>query len=93
MLLLVVEQKPVNVNWQTLFCILPYIWIFAFYRIEKLRMGIVIAIGTLAVSVTVSMLLPFPYGLFGNLVISIGIPIYFIRKWSREWNERVSQVS
>ncbi len=91
MLLLLVEHKPVNVNWQTLFCILPYIWIFAFYRIEKLRMGIVIAIATLAVSVTVSMLLPFPYGLFGNLVISIGVPIYFIRQWSREWNERVSQ--
>jgi peptidoglycan biosynthesis protein MviN/MurJ (putative lipid II flippase) len=89
----VVEQKPVNVNWQTLFCVLPYIWIYAFYRIEKLRMGIVIAIVTIVASVAVSMIFPFPYGLVGNLVISIGIPIYFIRQWSREWNQRVSHTT
>ena len=91
--LLLVEHKPVNVNWQTLFCILPYIWIFAFYRIEKLRIGIVIAFGVGFVSVLWSILVPFPYGLLGNLVISIGVPIYFIRKWSREWNERISQAT
>ncbi len=42
--LILVKQERVSVNWQTLFCILPYIWIYAFYRIEKLRLGIVIAI-------------------------------------------------
>jgi hypothetical protein len=85
-----VEQKPVNVNWQTLFCIIPYVWIWAFYRIEKLRMGVLIAIGAGLASAAWGTLIPFPYGLLGNLVISIVLPIYFIRKWSREWNERVS---
>jgi hypothetical protein len=88
-----VEQKPVNVNWQTLFCIIPYVWIWAFYRIEKLRMGIVIAVGAGLASVALGMLIPFPYGLLGNLVISIVIPIYFIRKWSIEWNDRVSKIT
>ena len=91
--LLLVEQKPVNVNWQTLFCILPYIWIFAFYRIEKLRLGIVIAFGAGFISVLGSMVFPFPYGLVVNWAILIVIPIYFIRKWSAEWNERVSHAS
>jgi len=86
----VVKQQPVSVNWQTLFCILPYIWIYAFYRIEKLRLGIVIAIGTFALTIALGMLLPFPYGLAGNLIISIVVPIYFIRKWSREWNEKLN---
>ena len=51
-------------------------------------MGIVIAIGTFAATIGWSMLLPFPYGLAGNLIISIVVPIYFIRKWSKEWNEK-----
>ena len=86
---LVVKQKPVDVNLQTLFCILPYIWIYAFYRIEKLRLGIVIAIGAFAATIAWGMAFPFPYGLVGNLIISIVVPIYFIRKWSREWNEKL----
>lgn len=91
--LLVVEQKPVNVNWQTLFCVIPYVWIWAFYRIEKLRMGILIAVGAGLASGAWSVIMPFPYGLLGNLVISIVFPIYFIRQWSREWNERVSRTA
>ena len=83
-----VKQEPVNVNWQTLFCVIPYVWIWAFYRIEKLRLGIVIAVGTAVVTVSVGMLLPYPYGLIGNLIISIVVPIYFIRKWSYEWNKK-----
>ena len=83
-----VEQRPVNVGWQTIFMILPYIWIFAFYRIQKLRMGLVLLLITVGVTTAFQMILPFPYGLGSALVISIGIPIYFIRKWSREWNKK-----
>ena len=69
------------------FCLLtviPYVWIWAFYRIEKLRFRIVIAIGTGVVSAVVAMLFPYSYGLLGNLIISIVVPIYFIRQWSYE---------
>lgn len=86
-----VKQEPVNVNWQTLFCVIPYVWIWAFYRIEKLRLGIVIAIAVGVASVIVAMLHPFPYGFIGNLIISIVVPIYFIRKWSQEWNEKLKK--
>jgi len=37
------------------------------------------------------MILPFPYDLgvtIGMVAISIVIPIYFVRKWSREWNAK-----
>ena len=88
-----VAQNPVNVNWQTLFCIIPYVWIWAFYRIEKLRMGILIAIGAGIASAIWGMSNPYPFGLIGNLIISIVVPIYFIRKWSIEWNEKVSKTT
>jgi len=83
-----VTQKPVSVNWQTIFMIIPYVWIYAFYRIEKLLMGIVLLVVTAIVTALVASMF---FGLDGYLfawLVSIGIPIYFIRKWSTEWNEK-----
>ncbi len=82
-----VTHKPVSVNWQTVFMIIPYVWIYAFYRIEKLMMGIVLLVVTAIVTALVGSMF---FGLFYLFawIISIGIPIYFIRKWSTEWNEK-----
>ena len=88
-----VKQEPVSVGWQTIFMIIPVVNFWAFYRIEKLRLGLVIVLAIEIPSFLFQMLLPFPYGLgvsIGMLVISIVIPMYFVRKWSREWNERIS---
>jgi hypothetical protein len=41
-----VKQKPVGVRWQSLFVLLPYVWIWAQWRIQKLRKGIVFWIMT-----------------------------------------------
>ena len=32
-----VEKRPVNVNWQTLFILIPIVDLWAAYRIEKFR--------------------------------------------------------
>ena len=37
-----VKQKPVSVNWQTLFVFIPIVDLWAFYRIQKLRMSLLI---------------------------------------------------
>lgn len=37
-----VEQKPVSVNWQTLFVFIPFVDLWASYRIQKLRMFLLI---------------------------------------------------
>jgi hypothetical protein len=85
-----VKQKPVSVGWQTLFIFLPYVWIFAFYRIEKLRMGLVLALIAFGISLAFQIVMPFPYGFIIALAVSMGFPIHFIRKWSREWNAKFS---
>jgi len=51
-------------------------------------MGIVLLLITIGVTTAFQVILPFPYGLGSALVISFGIPIYFIRKWSKEWNSK-----
>ena len=84
-----VEQKSVNVGWQVAFCIIPYLWIYGFYRIEKLRMGIVLVFVSLGGSIGLQMLLPFPYGLVSAVLLGIILPIGFIVNWSKEWNTRI----
>ena len=83
-----VKQEPVSVGWQIVFLIIPYVWIYAFYRIEKLRIGLVLAIISTGAGIGFQMLLPFPWGLASSWVFYIIIPIYFIVKWSREWNKK-----
>ena len=86
-----VERKPVSIVWQVVFMFIPFVWIYAFYRIEKLGLGVVLVVVTLLTSIGVQMVLPFPYGLITAYAVSIGIPISFIIKWSEEWNTSISQ--
>ena len=37
-----VEKKPVNVNWQMVFVLIPFLDLYASYRIQKLRLWLLI---------------------------------------------------
>ncbi len=37
-----VKQKPVSVNWQTVFVFIPILDLWAFYSVQKLRMALLI---------------------------------------------------
>ena len=86
-------KKPVSIGWQTIFCIINPVWVYGFYRIEKLRMGLAIMIPTIAVNYAISYFVPFPYSLFIVIAMLILVPIRFMRKWSREWNEKLREIS
>lgn len=83
-----VKQSQVSVGWQIAFMFMPYVWIIAFYKIEKLRMGILLLLGAIGISIPLQMILPFPYGFGLTLIGAITLPIYFIREWSIEWNNK-----
>jgi len=46
-----VEKKTVSVNWQTLFIIIPVIDLWASYRIEKLRLYLLVVIAIIVVEI------------------------------------------
>ena len=83
-------NKTVSVYWQMLFAVIPFVKFWAAYRIKKLRkfllLWIVLEFG---VSLLISILIPFPFSLVVILVIEIPIMIYYMRKWSIEWNNNV----
>ncbi|MFB5631568.1 MAG: hypothetical protein ACE5RN_08270 [Nitrosopumilaceae archaeon] len=84
-----VAQKPVNVTLQTILMFIPLVWIYAFYRIEKLSMGLFLLFIAIAVSIVIQLVFPYPYGLILAYVPTFAIPIYAIRKWSQEWNTKI----
>ena len=89
-----VEKKPVSVNWQTLFILIPIIDLWAAYRVEKLGWYILVIIAMFVFGFIVG----FVEGLlflgtsdFASwIVVLVGlvVSIYLIRKWSEEWNEK-----
>jgi len=73
--------------------------LFALYRVEKLRLGILISI----LFSIVSRGMDYGFGVddvdlelayFGEylsyLVILFAVFVYLVRKWSREWNKKLS---
>ena len=104
---MVTEKNPVSVNWQTLFIFLPLVWTFALYRIEKLRRGLLYFIPLTFVTTIFSGVFigmpdegDSPLGVLLLILIGVGIiisgyviMIKLIRKWSREWNEKISKNS
>ena len=93
-----VEKKSVNVNLQTVLIFLPFVWIWGFYRIDKLRRGlglmVAISVGMLFVGVLVYIITGVPTTEYTNLtwityIVSVLIGIYYMRKWSQEWNDKI----
>jgi hypothetical protein len=78
-----VRNAPVSVGWQILFSVLPIVWIWAAYRIEKLRMALLVFLPS---GFLIGLLIPFPLSLVG-----IAIPIYFMGRWSKQWNEKLEE--
>jgi len=103
-----VKQKPVNVNQQTIFALIPSVDAWAFYRIQKLRKFILLVMSlgfafspiSLSVSASIDMsTVSTPLDLYTNPIFLLyvigsiaalhGTLVYFIRRWSKEWNEKL----
>jgi type III secretory pathway component EscR len=61
--------------------------LFAFYRIRKLVYGIIIEVIIFFADLVIQMSISWPFGMIISLPISILIPLYYIRKWTLEFNK------
>ena len=82
-----VERKPVNIVTQVILCIIPIVWLYGFYRIEKLGAGILMVIAVAILAIVLVFIPVFGYAL--AWLASAILPIYYIVKWSQEWNENI----
>ena len=89
-----VKQEPVNIKLQIIFVFIPFLNLYAFYKIQKLRLFLCFFIPIAVVSRIIGAA-PSTYEwaiihtiLFSGL--SIGLSIWFVLKWSKQWNEKFS---
>ena len=64
--------------------------LFAFYRIRKLVYGIIIEVIIFFVDLVIQMSISWPFGMIIVLPISVLIPLYYIRKWTVDFNKNKS---
>lgn len=62
--------------------------IIAFYRIRKLVYGIVIEMAVFLIDMVIQFVISWPAGMMIALPLTVGIPVYYIRKWTLEYNSK-----
>ena len=84
-----VERKPVSIAVQVILCLIPIVWLYGFFRIEKLIAGILMLIGVAIFALLLQFFIPFYLGYTLAWLVSFLFPIYYMIKWSQEWNENI----
>ncbi len=64
--------------------------IIAFYRIRKLLNGIIIEVIIFFIDLAIQLVFSWPFGMIFALPITIGIPVYYVRKWTMEFEKMKS---
>jgi len=100
------KKEPVSVNWQTVFIFIPLLAWLALYKIEKLRWGLLIGVLFAFVGFAIENPMDdtgeaeifsptYQPTFIASMVwaaIIIGVWVYLIRRWSREWNEKIAHM-
>jgi hypothetical protein len=75
---------------QVIFSVIPILNLWAAYRIRKLRKFVLLLIAIFAITIVDSFLIPFPFSLVVDIAIYAVVVIYCMKKWTIEWNGKVS---
>ena len=60
--------------------------LIAFYRIRKFTNGLIIELIIFLSDILIQMIIPWPFGVIFALPLTVGVPVYFVRKWTLEYN-------
>ena len=90
------KKRPerVSIAGQVILCILSPLWIIALYRIKKLRLGAALYVGGFMAVMGLLIIVGNVSEEAGYLMIPIMISpavilIFFVIRWSREWNANI----
>ena len=86
-------RTPVSIKWQTVFAFVPVLNLYALLRVERYWKGVGLNFLLILVMVSVTTVIQpsddlylgmYFVWFFGYVIASV----YFIRRWSRQWNEK-----
>ena len=93
-----VKQEPVNIKLQIIFVFIPFLNLYACYKIQKLRLFLIIFIplGILssflevaAIQVNAASGMGAILYIFSTFLL-IAANVWLVYKWSKQWNEKFS---
>ena len=84
------HHERVSLRTQLVLAVIPSFvsQIIAFYRIRKLAYGIIIEVAVFFIDLVIQMVISWPAGMIISLPITVGIPVYYIRRWTLEFNQK-----
>jgi len=92
------EKEPVNLIIQTVLVFLPLVWIYGFYRIDKIWGGMAlmfgILFGVMMIGVAVGVITQNDVREYTNwtgiaYIFQVTFGVYYMLKWSKEWNKKI----
>jgi len=83
------SSKKHSVSEQMIFAIIPIVDLLAFFRIEKLRIFLVISLGMGLMQWTISEVGGDGAGIAFWILFSIPVSVYLIRMWTIQWNAQM----
>jgi hypothetical protein len=95
------KTHKVNLIVQVLITLVPFGGLYAHYRIQKVRLGILVNIVSVAAFIIPVLLLPdyneslddqttiYGIAIGIGIIIWYALPYYFLIKWSIDWNKRI----
>jgi len=83
------DSKQTFLRTQLILAIIPTFitQIIAFYRIRKLANGIILELIIFSIDLIIQLSIKWPFGMVIALPITIGVPVYYVRKWTVEFNK------
>jgi len=83
------DSKQTFLRTQLILAIIPTFitQIIAFYRIRKLANGIILELIIFGIDLIIQLSIKWPFGMVIALPITIGVPVYYVRKWTVEFNK------
>lgn len=81
-------SKRVGLKSQLVLALIPSFisQMIAFYRIRKLFYGIIVEVVIFFIALVINLAISWPAGMIIALPITVGVPTYYIRKWTLEFN-------
>ena len=83
------NEKPVKLLEQILLAIIDPLCLYGFYRIHQLRKGVIVWLVNLTIYWLISDAIAGLWGVLIGVVSSTSLLIYFMIKWSKEWNRKL----
>ena len=84
------KNERVSLRTQLILALIPSFvsQIIAFYRIKKLASGLIIEVAVFFIDMVIQLVISWPVGMVVTIPVTVGIPIYYVRKWTLEYNAK-----